>query len=293
MADSRPWAKIDTGYMFNPKWFQIERELRTKMANSMASAIAVANGKTEELPSVCHSKCHCGCHEVAISNALRCAREAHLASILYSAQNQTDGTFPVRAIKTIAGVQTEAEEAAITALFTVGMWRNLAGGMAEVHDYLEHQTPASLTKTRSEAGKKGAKARWQDDGKSHEVANGKTMATANAEEKRREEKEVARADVLEILDYLDSKLLTLEVKLPNRNKTNLQEARRLLDVDHKTVTQVKACIDYAMDDPFWSTTCLSIKSLRKSYDRISLQARGKQNTRQAVPALVRAGDLDD
>ena len=165
--------------------------------------------------------------------------------------------------------------------------------MAEVHDYLEHQTPASLTKTRSEAGKKGAKARWQDDGKSHEVANGKTMATANAEEKRREEKEVARADVLEILDYLDSKLLTLEVKLPNRNKTNLQEARRLLDVDHKTVTQVKACIDYAMDDPFWSTTCLSIKSLRKSYDRISLQARGKQNTRQAVPALVRAGDLDD
>ena len=289
MADSRPWAKIDTGYMFNPKWFQVERELRETMANSMASAMASANGKTDKLPEVCHSVCH----EVAISNALRCAREAHLASILYSAQNQTDGTFPVRAIKTIAGVQTEAEEAAITALFTVGMWRNLAGGMAEVHDYLEHQTPASLTKTRSEAGKKGAKARWQNNGKSHEVANGKTMATANAEEKRREEKEVARADVLEILDYLDSKLLTLDVKLPNRNKTNLQEARRLLDVDHKTVTQVKACIDYAMDDPFWSTTCLSIKSLRKSYDRISLQARGKQNTRQAVPALVRAGDLDD
>ena len=117
MADSRPWAKIDTGYILNPKWFQIERELRTKMANSMASAIAVANGKTEELPSVCHSVCH----EVAISNALRCAREAHLASILYSAQNQTDGVFPVRAIKSLAGVQTEPEELAITALFSVGM----------------------------------------------------------------------------------------------------------------------------------------------------------------------------
>ena len=109
MSDTRPWAKIDTGYMFNPKWFQVERELRENMANSMASAIAVANGKTEELPSVCDSVCHSVCHEVAISNALRCAREAHLASILYSAQNQTDGTFPVRAIKTIAGVQTEAE----------------------------------------------------------------------------------------------------------------------------------------------------------------------------------------
>ncbi len=190
MSDTRPWAKIDTGYMFNPKWFQIERELRTKMANSMASAMASANGKTDKLPEVCHSVCH----EVAISNALRCAREAHLASILYSAQNQTDGVFPVRAIKSLAGVQTEPEELAITALFSVGMWRNLPGGMAEVRDYLEHQTPASLTKTRSEAGRKGAKARWQNNGKSHQVANGKTMAKANAEEKRREEKLIADFD---------------------------------------------------------------------------------------------------
>ena len=140
MSDTRPWAKIDTGYMFNPKWFQVERELRENMANSMASAMASANGKTDKLPEVCHSVCH----EVAISNALRCAREAHLASILYSAQNQTDGTFPVRAIKSLAGVQTEPEELAITALFSVGMWRNLPGGMAEVRDYLEHQTPAVL-----------------------------------------------------------------------------------------------------------------------------------------------------
>ena len=258
MADKRPWAKIDTGYILNPKWFQIERSIQNAMQNA---------------------------EHTAMQNAKRASMQAHLASVLYCARNQTDGVFPVRAIKAELDLYGEPEEAAITALFDAGLWINLKGGMAEVRDYLEHQTPAEHIKETSSKRSEAARVGWEK----RRAAN----ANSNAEEKRREEKEVARADVLEILDYLDSKLLTLEVKLPNRNKTNLQEARRLLDVDHKTVTQVKACIDYAMDDPFWSTTCLSIKSLRKSYDRISLQARGKQNTRQAVPALVRAGDLDD
>lgn len=169
MADNRPWAKIDTGYIMNPKWFQVERII--------ADGMALANGKTDGT-----------CHQLAISNAVRCARDAHLASILYSAQNQTDGIFPVRAIKALVSVQTDEEEAAVTALFVVGLWINHPGGMAEVRDYLEHQTPASLAKKRSEAGKKGAARRWDADGKSHESANGKTMASANAEEKRREEK---------------------------------------------------------------------------------------------------------
>lgn len=165
MSDRRPFAKIDTGYMLNPKWFQVERHLRSRMANAMAPALA---------------------------NAVRVAREAHLASILYCAQNMTDGVFPVRTIKSIVTIQDEAEEAAISALFDVGLWINLPDGMAEVHDYLEHQTPAELIEKRSEAGKKGARARWQTDSKSHPVANGKTDDTRNAEEKRREEKREAR-----------------------------------------------------------------------------------------------------
>ena len=272
MVDKRPFAKIDTGYALNPKWFQVERAIRQHLVERPVERLVEQ-----------------GVQRTVIRNAVRTAREAHLFSILYSAQNVTDGMFPVDVIKSLAVVQTDDEEAAITALFDVGLWINHPGGMAEVRDYLEHQTSSEKVKKASEdarnAGKISAEKRKAD--------STTRSTTRSTEEKRREEKEVARADVLEILDYLDSKLLTLDVKLPNRNKTNLQEARRLLDVDHKTVTQVKACIDYAMDDPFWSTTCLSIKSLRKSYDRISLQARGKQNTRQAVPALVRAGDLDD
>lgn len=172
MSDKRPWAKIDTGYAMNPKWFQIERFL--------ANQITSPDGKS-------HGNPHGTCHQLAISNALRSAKIAHLSSILYCAQNQTDGEFPVRAIKAIASITTDEEELALTALFEVGMWINRAGGMALVKDYLRHQSPASLTKKRSEAGKAGAAARWQEHGKSHQSANSKPIAKANAEEKRREE----------------------------------------------------------------------------------------------------------
>src|SRR5699024_5953944 len=149
MSDKRPWAKIDVAYMLNPKWFEIERQLRD--SKSIASANAVA---------ICDSNI---CHELAITNAVRAAREAHLASILYCKQHNTDGIFPVRAIKSMIGVSTEEEEQALTALFEVGMWLNHAGGMAEVHDYLRHQTASDLTEKRRQAGKAGAAARWQRD----------------------------------------------------------------------------------------------------------------------------------
>src|SRR5699024_7958393 len=75
MSDKRPWAKIDVAYMLNPKWFEIERQLRD--SKSIASANAVA---------ICDSNI---CHELAITNAVRAAREAHLASILYCKQHNT------------------------------------------------------------------------------------------------------------------------------------------------------------------------------------------------------------
>ena len=181
MSDKRPWAKIDTGYMMNPKWFQVERYIR--------------DHADSKIDGTCHGTCHTACHEVAIANALRTAREAHLASILYSKQNETDGTFPVRAIKAMTGIITDMEELALTALFEVGLWINRPGGMAEVRDYLQHQPHSSLTAKRREAGKAGAAARWgttsansKRDGKSHESANSKTMAKANAEERRGEER---------------------------------------------------------------------------------------------------------
>ena len=267
MTDNRHWAKIDTSYIMNPKWFRVERFIGDR--------IELANGKTDST-----------CHQLAIANALRTARESHLASILYCSQNQTDGVFPVRAIKAVANVVTSDEETALTALFEVGMWVNLPGGMAEVHDFLEHQTPASLTKKRSDAGKKGAATRWQNDGKSAQSANGKTMASANAEEKRREKNnsrqnsdEILRPDITELLDYLDAALKAADIHLPNRSQKNKTAARLLLDKDHRTMDQIKAAIDFAFSDEFWRTNIASMSKLREKYEQLRGAAQRKQGVK--------------
>ena len=150
--DKRPWAKIDSGYLLNPKWFQIERILRS-------------DERIDE--------------RIDIRSVVRSARDAHLASILYCAQNMTDGIFPVEVVKALATIREE-EELGITALFEVGLWINEKGGMARVHDYLEHQTSAAKMKQLSEAGKAGAEGR-----KANRTTNRTT--NRNTEEKRREE----------------------------------------------------------------------------------------------------------
>ena len=156
MPDRRPYAKIDTGYMMNPKWFQVERELRI-------------DDRIDQ--------------RIDVRSLVRTAREAHIASILYCAQNVTDGLFPVEVVKSLAMVRPE-EEPAITALFEVGLWINEKGGLARVHDYLEHQTSAAKVKQWSEAGKKGAAER-----ETNRTSNRSANRTSNrsSQEKRREE----------------------------------------------------------------------------------------------------------
>ena len=157
MADKRPYAKIDTGYMMNPKWFRIERELRD-------------DDRIDERDDY--------------RSLVRVAREAHIASILYCAQNVTDGLFPVDVIKAITIVRPD-EEPAITALFTVGMWINETGGLARVHDYLEHQTSSEKVKQLSDAGKKAVSVR--DANRSADRSSNRS-SDRSSEEKRREEK---------------------------------------------------------------------------------------------------------
>lgn len=165
MADKRPFAKIDTGYILNPKWFKVEQFLRSAMAETLRTA-----------------------PDVLLANAVRTAREAHLASILYCAQNQTDGMFPVRTIKALTVIQSEAEEAAITALFDAGLWINHKGGLAEVHDYLEHQMSAAQIQQKSNAGRIGAEAKHgKTNANRTDSATGTTDANRSAEKKRKEE----------------------------------------------------------------------------------------------------------
>ena len=91
MADKRDWAKIDTGWHMNRKWFEVSRKLHSLMPDALLDALL---------------------------DAKRQAMHAHLVSILYCADQRTDGIFPVDAIKRYGEITSEP---AITALFDIGL----------------------------------------------------------------------------------------------------------------------------------------------------------------------------
>lgn len=159
--DLRTFTKLDVAYFQNPKWFKIERWLRDNMPTAMPTAM-----------------------QPALLTALREAREAHLQSVCYCAQSRTDGVFPVAAIKGLARIQYEE---AITALFEVGLWVNLPGGMAELHDFLEHNPSSAELEEVSRIAKEKADRRWRRNAVGNAVGNADSNAVGNAEERRGEE----------------------------------------------------------------------------------------------------------
>lgn len=88
----------------------------------------------------------------------------------------------------------------IDALLQVGLWHDVPGGFA-FHDWTDYQPSAeeeaAKRQKRSDAGKRGAEARW-GDGNSHANANGnangKTMARRNAPDPTRPDHKNTPAD---------------------------------------------------------------------------------------------------
>ena len=165
--DSRIFTPLDVAYFQNPKWFKVERWLHENMPTAMPTAM-----------------------QTAVLVALREAREAHLQAICYCVQSRTDGMFPVAAIKGLARIENEE---AITALFEVGLWINLPGGMAEVHDFLAHNQSAAELEEASRLGREKADRRWSKNADSNADGNANGKADSNAE-KRREEKRREEGD---------------------------------------------------------------------------------------------------
>src|SRR5699024_8006692 len=142
-----------------------------------------------------------------------------------------------------------------------------------------------LTEKRRQAGKAGAAARWQRDGKCHADANGKSVAKANAEEKREEKSNKAekiadafsRDDVLEVFNHFNTSLERLDAKPVTKTQTSADAIRRLIDLDGRTVEQIKTAIDFAHGHDFWRSNILSPKALREKYDTLRLQAQRAAN----------------
>lgn len=269
----RPWAKLDVGYMTNPKTYA----LRNAISN--ASGIASSN---------------------AGSNAGACALALcmHVSSILYASQHRTDGHVPIELMKAL----NQGGDEQVDALAEVGMWHltghacpdcpSVSPGQAYVHDYLDHNSSAKDASKASEKARKAAHARW------NALSNASSNADRMPKEKRREEKkqqsdssdEEPRPEIIDLLDHLDSRLKANGLKKPNRTDQNIRAARLLLDKDGRTAEQVKAAIDFAQNDEFWIANVRSMSKLRDKYDQ--LQAKAQSQTKKATGTGTRFGEVD-
>lgn len=102
-----------------------------------------------------------------------------------------------------------------------------------------------------------------------------------------------RADVQEILDYLDQHLREADLPIPNRTKHNQSAARLLIDKDGHSVQEIKAAIDWTFRDEFWRTNIRSASKLREKWGQLKGAAQrqaAKQQRASSMP-LSRSDQL--
>lgn len=115
-----------------------------------------------------------------------------VAALCYCNRFLTDGFIPAGVVPTLINLagQSEIWEQVVGRLVHLGMWEEADGGY-RIHDYLKYQPSREDAirerQQKSEAGRKGAQARWQDsrseaeDGTSHGTCHSTCHGTAIAE----------------------------------------------------------------------------------------------------------------
>lgn len=218
----------------------------------------------------------------------------------WSAAQLTDGFVPNH--MAIAMANGMAKECGADALVMAGLWHEVEGGY-QFHDWSEFQPSAEAEKEkrrkRSLAGQKGAAARWggKSHGKRHSRPHEDRMAkecevdaptrpdptrpinTSSSEVASDYEPEEVRADVEELLDLLDAEIAANGNRLPNRNKTNTNAMRLLLDRDKATPEQVAYVIRWCQADSFWKANILSADKLRAKFGQLVAKIKADSEPR--------------
>lgn len=86
-------------------------------------------------------------------------------------------------------------------------------------------------------------------------------------------------EVASLLDHLDQRIENNGAKKPTRSKGNIDAMRLLLDRDNRTPEQVRRVIDWATSDAFWKSNILSAAKLREKFDQLLIKAGGTSGAR--------------
>ncbi|WBP89487.1 hypothetical protein [Kitasatospora cathayae] len=235
----------------------------------------------------------------------------YVSALCYSSRQLTDGLVPKRLIPRLTdGSKPEASASALlrVGLLHEGEHdcpRCPVGGpdMYVVHDYLVHQRSAAevteLREKRSAAGQRGGRRSGESRrAASQAEANGEASASAKPKQTRTKTEaeteteteveevlrtssrarrkaghdEPPRADVERVCRALADAVEANGSKRPTITKQWRDEARRLIDIDGRTVDQILGAIDWSQNDSFWRSNVRSMPKLRQQYDQMRLQA---------------------
>ena len=222
----------------------------------------------------------------------------HMLALAYCGRKMTNGEVSRALPSKLRGTQAQVD-----LLVAAELW-DLADDGWLIHDFLDYNPSreeteaarAELSKVRSEAGKRGAEARW-GDGK-----NGKLMASGRQRDSPEPEPEpvpqskdrpstrasseaaapdgdqgqkVERAEVGMLCDLLADAVAAQGVgRRPNPHTKRWHDAaRRLLDLDGATVRQVEYVIKWATTHEFWQPNIRSMPTLREKWATLVLQIR--------------------
>ena len=86
-------------------------------------------------------------------------------------------------------------------------------------------------------------------------------------------------EVTELLDHLDQRIESNGAKKPTRSKGNVDAMRLLIDRDGRTPEQIHRVIDWATSDSFWRSNILSATKLRAKFDQLLIKAGGVSGIR--------------
>lgn len=88
--------------------------------------------------------------------------------------------------------------------------------------------------------------------------------------------DLPRDDVEEICRHLADRIEGNGSKRPEITKSWRTEARRMIDLDGRTVEQILRAIDWSQQNLFWRSNILSVPKLREKYDQLRLAAEAER-----------------
>lgn len=212
--------------------------------------------------------------------------------LAFCAHELTDGFVPDEYI--VARVPRRDPAKTVAKLIAAGWMEKVEGGYC-IPQYLDYNPSRAeveenrerVHKQRSEAGKRGAEARWRGktDGKRHgsppSVRHDARQSTVHGPvpipPSSLQEENVPNPEHVRLAELLGDLIEGNGSKRPSVKNWD-RDVRLMVERDGRSLEQVEAAIRWCQADEFWKGNVMSMGKLRKQYDKLRLAAARERKT---------------